>query len=239
MTERGLTRRQYLVVTGLAPLLLSRCASVTEPFHPQGIRSAEGPVEINGNKAHPDDPIPPQADITTGGQGDTTLVIGDDALMIRPNSRVRIMSTKTNTQARADAIQRVQRIQQIQLLAGGVLSVLGKGQPRTFKTAQAVVAIRGTALYLEAAPQQTYLCTCYGSLTLTHAIRADIHESLTTQHHEAPRTIYDLDAAPHPSEICIPAPMLNHTDAELIALEALVGRVPPFVVAGDGPKSRY
>ena len=36
-----------------------------------------------------------------------------------------------------------------------------------------------------------------------------------------------------------PGPFLNHTDAELIMLEALVGREPPFVKDGQYPNKKY
>jgi hypothetical protein len=39
-----------------------------------------------------------------------------------------------------------------------------------------------------------------------------------------------------------PAPFINHTDQELMLIEALVGRTPPFVFAGDeysAPRREY
>ena len=49
-------------------------------------------------------------------------------------------------------------------------------------------------------------------------------ETVRTTHHEQPRYIYAKGAP----KMVTPAPMVNHTDAELEMLEALVGRKPPF-----------
>ena len=61
----------------------------------------------------------------------------------------------------------------------------------------------------------------------TVLFRSDIvRETVRTTHHDAPRYIYAH--AEMPIKMIEPAPLINHTDAELIMLEALVGRRPPF-----------
>ena len=49
-------------------------------------------------------------------------------------------------------------------------------------------------------------------------------ETVRTKHHDQPRYVY-ARGAPRMIE---KAPMINHTDAELVMLEALVGRKVPF-----------
>jgi hypothetical protein len=48
-------------------------------------------------------------------------------------------------------------------------------------------------------------------------------ESYSTQHHESPRYIYGDGR----KRAIVPASVSNHSDAELILLESLVGRTPP------------
>ncbi len=52
----------------------------------------------------------------------------------------------------------------------------------------------------------------------------NVRESIKTFYHEKPRFLYGKGA----KEIMAEAPVFNHTDEELIMLESLVGRVPPF-----------
>jgi len=56
-------------------------------------------------------------------------------------------------------------------------------------------------------------------------------ETVRTLHHEQPRYIM-AQGAP---QMIMPAPVVNHTDAELVFLESLVGREPPFVGRGFQP----
>jgi len=56
-------------------------------------------------------------------------------------------------------------------------------------------------------------------------------ETVRTTHHEAPRYIMGSGAP----QMVTAAPVINHTDAELILLEGLVGRQPPFIGQGFRP----
>jgi hypothetical protein len=56
-----------------------------------------------------------------------------------------------------------------------------------------------------------------------------------TKHHEEPLLIRDDGGIMR----IAPAPFLNHTDDELILLESLCGRVPPFTKDGTYPAKRY
>ena len=50
----------------------------------------------------------------------------------------------------------------IKLLTGKLLSVFPSRRPVQLTTRIASIGIRGTGVYLEADPEQTYFCTCYG-----------------------------------------------------------------------------
>ena len=56
-------------------------------------------------------------------------------------------------------------------------------------------------------------------------------ETVRTSHHEQPRYVMATGAP----QMILRAPVLNHTDAELILLESLVGRQPPFIGQGVRP----
>lgn len=58
-----------------------------------------------------------------------------------------------------------------------------------------------------------------------------IKETVKTNHHDEPRYIYSK------KNIIVKAPVINHTDLELIMLEELVLREPPFIDS-KGEKKR-
>ena len=77
------------------------------------------------------------------------------------------------------------------------------------------------------------MCTCYGEADLASLAEPTARETVRTQHHEAPRYIMGSGAP----QMLMQAPVINHTDAELILLESLVGRRPPFMDAGGSTYS--
>ena len=74
------------------------------------------------------------------------------------------------------------------------------------------------------------MCTCYGEAELASRDDPSAHETVRTRQHESPRYIL-ASGAP---QMLMQAPVINHTDAEFILLESLVGRRPPFMESG-GP----
>jgi len=92
------------------------------------------------------------------------------------------------------------------------------------RSGSATIGIRGTAAYLEAEPDRTYVCTCYGEAVLEPLAEPAARETVRTRHHEQPRYIMPKGAP----QMIMRAPVINHSDAELEMLEALVGRKPPF-----------
>ena len=88
-----------------------------------------------------------------------------------------------------------------------------------------------SGVYKEAELEQTYVCTCYGVVDLFSDKDKHSTETITAQHHDAPR--YILSNEPSGRNIR-EAPFINHTDLELQVIEELVGRTPPFTMAGGG-----
>ncbi len=200
---------------GTISFLLNGCSLST------GIRKITGEVFINGQRISPEQlegpdgvPVPSDASISTGSAGSAVFVIGRDAFLMRENSRLvlkpYLMNGKQN------------EISGFYLRSGAILSVFAK-KKRTLRTLTAVIGIRGTGVYLETDSEKTYVCTCYGTSHLQVKDEPKIRETVTTLHHDQPRFIYSGEKR------IDPAPVINHSDQELILLERLVGRVPPFV----------
>lgn len=187
----------------------------------QGVYRKDGEVRINGRPAQVGEPIRPGDAIEAGTGSQAVFIVGRDAFLIRAESRV-----ETGGSALFIGVLRV--------VSGRILSVFGSGAKR-IETGTALIGIRGTGIYVEAEPQRTYVCTCYGTADLQPRTRPDLRETVTTRHHEQPRYIYSEGSMPV-TEMMGRAPVINHSDAELILLESLVGRTPPFGGPGNAPK---
>ncbi|MFY9315251.1 MAG: hypothetical protein WAO95_06780 [Burkholderiales bacterium] len=151
--------------------------------------------------------------ITTGPASEVVFVTGRDALLIRANSRVE-----------AQGVAGELLLSGLRAITGAVLSVFTPGQAKTIATPTAVIGIRGTGVYVESEEARTYACVCYGDADLVSAMDPKERETVRTQHHEQPRYIMGKGAP----QMLMGAPVINHTDDELIMLESLTGRRPPF-----------
>ncbi len=175
----------------------------------QGVRSVQGELTVNGKPAEPGTPVRAGDTIVTLKGAHATLVVGQDAFLLREGSRVELIGTGTLVSA-------------LQLVTGKLLGVFASGGERRLVTPTATIGIRGTGAYTEAEPTRTYFCLCYGTADVA-ATMSGARESYSTRHHESPRYIYG-DKRPR---AIVPASVFNHTDSELILLESLVGRTPP------------
>jgi len=119
----------------------------------------------------------------------------------------------------------------LRLLTGKLLSVSRNAQMRV-TTATSVIGIRGTGWYAESDPEQSYFCTCYGAAEIAASNDPGSRETVVATHHDRPLYILGKSAA---GRSIRNAPFINHTDQELMLIEALVGREPPFVF----PKGSY
>lgn len=197
---------QALAAAGVAGALREVLAAGA----PQGMRSVRGAVTINGRAASVGQAVAPGDTIVAAADAEAIYVIGDDAFLQRGGSRVVFG---------ADAARGFMRI-----VSGRILSVFGRGDKRIV-TNTATIGIRGTACYIEDDGRRSYFCLCYGEAEIVPSAAPQQRELIRTRHHDHP--IYIHADAGMPTSM-VPAEVINHTDAELRMLEALVGRVPPF-----------
>ncbi len=183
-----------------------------------------GQVMVNGKAATLATQVGVNDTIETGKAAQAVFVVGLDAYILRDNSRMELKGSRVF-------------VDQLRLFTGALLSVFGKG-PRLVHCPTSTIGVRGTGLYLEAQPDVTYVCTCYGATDIAASDDPGISESIVSTHHDAPRYVL---ARPDQGRRIVPAPFMNHTDLELTLIESLVGRTPPFSLFDEsyGSPRRY
>jgi len=188
-----------------------------------------GQVNVNGTPTTLKTRIGPNDTIETGRSSEVVFVSGVSAFILRESSRMSL-----EQQSATDTLVNVLR-----LVTGKVLAVFGPDNPQRLTTMTATIGIRGTGVYAETDPEQTYFCTCYGVTDINANSDPNSRMTVTSKHHDEP--VYILAAAKDGKTIR-KAPFINHTDQELMLIEALVGRNPPFVFPSEdyaAPRKDY
>jgi len=206
--------KRALLVGAAMPLLLR--AALAARTQPGGMVMIKGEVLVNGSAAKTGTLVTPGDSVVTAAGGLAVFVVGKDAFLLRQGSELRTAG---------DGML----IASLRLVTGKLLSVFGRGQ-RRIATPTATIGIRGTGIYLEVEAERSYVCTCYGVADLQASSMPAARETVSTTHHDAPRYVYAHGEMP--IKMIEVAPVVNHSDAELIMLEALVGREPPFLGSG-------
>lgn len=183
-----------------------------------GINQLKGTATVNGRPAAVGTPVTGRDRVATGPGSMAVVVVKDDAFLVRENTTFEFAET-------GGVLSR------ILIRSGRVLSVFGR-KPMVIKAANATIGIRGTGAYLEVDADRVYFCLCYGEADLDGP-GMGAPKRISTRHHESPLMITDQGGV----MAAVPGPVMNHTDDELILLESLVGREPPFM--DMDPKLRY
>ncbi|MEO7812720.1 MAG: FecR domain-containing protein [Usitatibacter sp.] len=187
-----------------------------------------GEVGVNGKAATLQTVVNPGDTVRTGKGSECIFVVAGHSMIMRENSSLTIDAQEADSGL----------VRGLRILAGALLQV-SRGSRIGVTTANASIGIRGTGFYVEAEPNRTYFCTCYGVTDIAAASDPDSRETITATHHDRP--VYVVSDAARGKGIRN-APFVNHTDQELALIEALVGREPPFVFPKDsygGPRREY
>ena len=213
-----ITRRAWLarmaaggaaLALGMARLRQALAQGAVAP----GVARARGDARVNGKPAQRGMQVKPGDVITTGRDAELVAVVGRDAFLVRAQSRIELDGDTAGLLVRG-----------LRVVTGALLSVFEPGKEKRIRTATAAIGIRGTGIYVEIDGARTYVCTCYGEAELVPVDDPAAAESVRTAHHDEPSYIYPK-GRPRMIE---KAPVINHTDAELVLLESLVGRKVPF-----------
>jgi hypothetical protein len=196
----------------------------------RSIYRMSGAVTVNGKPAVANMRISANDSIETAKGAELVFVHADNAYIVRESSRM----TVAEQQSQGNVVQSALR-----LITGKVLAVFAPGKPQRVLTTTATIGIRGTGVYTEADPEQTYFCTCYGVTDINATNDKQSRKTVKSRHHDEP--VYILAKAKEGKSIRS-APFINHTDQELMLIETLVGREPPFVFPSEdygGPRKDY
>jgi hypothetical protein len=207
----GWSASAYATLFGRAPFKLPDGMSIFD---------MKGTVTVDGKPVTSATVLTGREVIESGPGGHLVAVVGKDAFILREHSRLEM-----NVGKAARSVFR--------LVTGAMLSVFGKrgaDDGVTLQTPIATLGIRGTGAYLESDPDKSYVCLCYGTAQLASVADPSQNELAVSKHHDMPKYVL---AKPDGGKVIVPAPFKDHTDLELMTLEALVGRKVPFAMPGN------
>ena len=196
----------------------------------QSIYGLSGKVTVNDQEASLSTRIKPGDTVQTAQNSEIVFVVNTHSMILRSESKLIIEKQDTATESLL--------IGGLRMLTGKLLSVSRNSSMRV-SSATATIGIRGTGFYMEADPDQTYFCTCYGATEVEANNDPQSRETITASHHDRPVYIVKDGGAGNNIR---DAPFVNHTDQELALIETLVGRKTPFVFSKDiytGPRRTY
>ncbi|ADE11708.1 FecR domain-containing protein [Sideroxydans lithotrophicus] len=187
----------------------------------QSIYRINGTAKVNGQEANLSTIIKPNDTVETGPKSEIVFVVGGTSMLMRENSHLTLEGKEEGLASYL--------IQGFRMLTGKLLTV-SRSNGTQIRTSTATIGIRGTGYYIESDPEQTYFCTCYGLTDVEANDDPTSRDTVASKHHDKP--LYIL-AGQQPGQNIRRASFINHTDQELMLIETLVGRTPPWVFAGD------
>ena len=231
LSEIDENRRRFLLhllasaaFTTTAGCSISSTGLTSELPAGRSIQALTGDVHVNGVPASVLTLINPGDIIETFDRSFVVFVVQKDAFILRSNS-IMTLPGRTATPGIISTAFTLER--------GKALSVLASRRT-DISTPNAVIGVRGTGVYVEAEPDLSYVCVCYGTSDVTTRDDPDITETIVSDHHTGRYILADKSA----SQRIIPAPFKNHDDQELLLIETLVGRTPPFIVPRGVTRTR-
>jgi hypothetical protein len=177
-----------------------------------------GDALLNGQRLLAQQTIQTGDRIETGPGSSLVFVVGQTSFKVRPSSSMVVERGAT-----------LAAVSVLRLIAGGVVSVWGRGGGRRqVTTATLTAGIRGTGVYTEVMAAQggrSYFCNCYGTVDMEASgdkavSRADYHQAFWGE--VQARNGRSLTAAP----------AINHGDEELEMLARLINQRTAWQIAG-------
>ena len=181
------------------------------------IVSLTGDALVNGQRLGSQSTIQTGDSLETGPGSNLVFVVGNTAFQVRQNSRLTVERGST-----------LNAVSVLRLLTGAVASVWGRGTSRQIVTPTLTAGIRGTGVYTEVFPQQSfrsYFCNCYGTVEMGAGPDKVTSESV---YHQA----FWGETEAKSGRFLTPAKAINHTDEELEYLAKLVNQQTAWQVAG-------
>ncbi len=176
-----------------------------------------GDALLNGRRLAPQQSIQTGDSLETGPDSYLVFVVGNSSYMVRQNSRFTVERGAT-----------LNAVSVLRILTGAIASVWGRGTTRQIVTPTLTAGIRGTGVYTEVFPQQSYrsyFCNCYGVVDMSAGpdrtvSRSDYHQSFWGE------------VEPKDGRLLTPAKAINHTDEEMEYLAKLVNQRTAWEIAG-------
>ncbi len=180
------------------------------------VHELSGEATINGFRLVPASAIRPGSTIATGAEGRVWFTLGGDAYFLRPRSRLRLEPSGPGEEV----------VNALRLLSGAVGATFRGGAGRSLRTSSITIGVRGTGVYIETSPQETYACTCFGAAELRSVATEGTLEHLAPRGapHLARRILHD----PQTGTRIAAASLERHTNEEMARLERIAGRPNPF-----------
>ena len=196
----------------------------------QSIYGLSGQVTVNNQQATLATRIKAGDTVQTAQNSEVVFVVNSHSMILRSESKLQIEQPDNAPESLI--------IGGLRMLSGKLLSVSRNSSMRV-TSSTATIGIRGTGFYIEADPERTYFCTCYGVTDVQATNDPQSRENIVATHHDRP--LYIVADGGSGNNIRN-APFVNHTDQELALIETLVGRRTPFVFSNDaytGPRKTY
>ena len=196
----------------------------------QSIYGLSGQVTVNDKEANLSTPIKAGDTVQTAQNSEIVFVVNSHSMILESESKLLIEQPAGTTDSSI--------IGGLRMLSGKLLSV-SRNSALKVTSSTATIGIRGTGFYIEADPERTYFCTCYGATEVEANSDPSSRESIVSTHHDRP--VYIVADGGSGNNIRL-APFINHTDQELSLIETIVGRRTPFVFSNGsytGPRRTY
>jgi len=176
-----------------------------------------GDALINGARLTPAQTIQSGDTIETGPNSGLVFVLGSSSFLVRQNTRMTVERGAT-----------LGTVSVLRMITGAVASVWGRGNLRQIVTPTLTAGIRGTGVYTEVFPQQSYrsyFCNCYGTVDMGAGPDKTTSQS---NYHQS----FWGEAEAKNGRFLTPAKAINHTDEELEFLAKLVNQRTAWEILG-------